>query len=210
MARQVITVTGSATREIESDCGAWSVSLTVRDADLAVAYKRLSQQTARLRQYLQAKGVTEKELVVVQVSTERLNKKDEHGHDTPEVVGFRLTQPVEVSSDDVGKLTRLSREVTELINEGIEVSSGAPQYFYRKLDELKLEMLGRAAENAKQRANNMVKAAGNRIGLMRSAKMGVFQITPVNSTEVSDYGVNDTGSLRKKVTAVVNASFAIE
>jgi hypothetical protein len=36
------------------------------------------------------------------------------------------------------------------------------------------------------------------------------KLTPVNSTEVSDYGVNDTGSLRKKVTAVVNASFAIE
>jgi hypothetical protein len=28
--------------------------------------------------------------------------------------------------------------------------------------------------------------------------------------KVSGYGVNDTGSQRKKVTAVVNASFAIE
>ncbi|MFA5160529.1 MAG: SIMPL domain-containing protein, partial [Candidatus Omnitrophota bacterium] len=43
-----------------------------------------------------------------------------------------------------------------------------------------------------------------------SAKMGVFQITPVNSTEISDWGMNDTTSLDKKVTAVVNASFSIE
>lgn len=210
MTRQVITVTGAATREIMSDCGSWQVNVMVRDADLGQAYQRLTKHTARLRQYLQAKGVTEAELVVLQVNTERLYKKDEHGNDTPELLAYRLNQPVEVSSDDVDKLTRLSRGVTELINEGIEVSSGAPQYFYRKLDELKLEMLARAAENAKQRADNMVKATGNRIGLMRSARMGVFQITPVHSTEVSDYGVNDTGSLRKKVTAVVNASFAIE
>jgi len=210
MTRQVITVTGAATREIESDCGTWSVSLMVRDPDLGQAYQRLSKHTARLRQYLQEKGVTGKEMVVPQVNTERLYKKDEHGNDTPELLAYRLTQPVEVSSDDVNKLTRLSREVTELINEGIEVSSGAPQYFYRGLDALKLEMLAQAAENAKQRAANMVKATGNRIGLMRNAKMGVFQITSVHSTEVSDYGVNDTGSQRKKVTAVVNASFAIE
>jgi hypothetical protein len=210
MTRQVITVTGSASREITSDSAAWQVNVMVRDADLGLAYKQLSQHTARLRQYLLAKGVTDKELVVPQVNTERLYKKDEHGQDTPELLAYRLTQPVEVSSEDVDKLTRLSRGVTELINEEIEVSSGAPQYFYRGLDALKLEMLAQAAENAKQRADNMVKAAGNRIGLMRSAKMGVFQITPVHSTEVSDYGVNDTGSVRKKVTAVVNASFAIE
>jgi len=45
---------------------------------------------------------------------------------------------------------------------------------------------------------------------MRSAKMGVFQITPVNSYEVSWYGRNDTSSLEKKVMSVVSASFAIE
>lgn len=51
---------------------------------------------------------------------------------------------------------------------------------------------------------------GNKIGLMRSAKLGVFQRTPVNSYEVSWYGRNDTSSLEKKVMAVVSASFAIE
>ena len=81
---------------------------------------------------------------------------------------------------------------------------------YRQLDELKLEMLARATENAKQRAQNMAKATGNHIGPIRSAKMGVFQITPINSTEVADYGVNDLSALDKKVTAVVMATFAIE
>ena len=60
------------------------------------------------------------------------------------------------------------------------------------------------------RAGNMAKSTGNKIGFMRSARMGVFQITPVNSTEVSDWGENDTSSLYKKVTAVVTVSFAIE
>jgi hypothetical protein len=45
---------------------------------------------------------------------------------------------------------------------------------------------------------------------MRSAKMGVFQITPATSTDISDYGMNDTTSFDKKVMAVVTVSFAIE
>ena len=85
-----------------------------------------------------------------------------------------------------------------------------PEYFYTKLDELKLEMLAKATENAKQRAENMVKATGNKIGFMRNAKMGVFQITPVTSTDVSDWGINDTTSLDKKVMSVVTASFSIQ
>ena len=70
-------------------------------------------------------------------------------------------------------------------------------------------MLGRATENAKQRATSMASSTGNRIGTIRSAKMGVFQITPPTSTDVSDYGENDTSSLEKKVMAVVSVTFAI-
>ena len=40
--------------------------------------------------------------------------------------------------------------------------------------------------------------------------MGVLQIEPVNSTEVSDYGINDTTSIEKKVVAVVNATFTVK
>ena len=39
--------------------------------------------------------------------------------------------------------------------------------------------------------------------------MGVFQITPAFSTQVTDYGINDTSSRLKDVTAVVSATFAV-
>jgi hypothetical protein len=70
--------------------------------------------------------------------------------------------------------------------------------FYTKLDERKAEMLGKAAENENLRAGNRVKATSNKTGFMRSVKMGVFQISPVNFSEISDRGVNDAGWLEKK------------
>ena len=71
-------------------------------------------------------------------------------------------------------------------------------------------MIGKATQNAKERAASMAKNTGNKIGSLRSANTGVFQITPPDSTDVSDYGINDTSSIEKKITAVVNVTFAVE
>jgi hypothetical protein len=39
---------------------------------------------------------------------------------------------------------------------------------------------------------------------------GFYQVTPRNSTEVSDYGINDTSTREKDVTAVVSVTFGLE
>jgi uncharacterized protein len=208
--REQITVTGSAQKDIKSDYAVWAGSFSRREIDMATAFKKLGEDLVKVKQYFVGQGIVENEIVSRQIETETIYKKNDKGNNTNEIEGYRLKQVVELHSNDVGKIARISCEATGLINEGIEFYSGSPEYFYTKLDELKVEMLAKATENAKLRAENMVKATGNKIGFMRSARMGVFQITPVNSTEISDWGMNDTSSLAKKVTAVVNASFSIE
>jgi len=208
--REQITVTGSAQKDIKSDYIVWKGTFSVREADLKTGYKKLSENLEAVKKYLLSRGAGQDEVVFSQIVTSRIYKKNKEGKDTNEIQWYVLAQMVEVKSKDVDKVDRISRESTELINQNIEFESQMPEYFYAKLDELKIEMLAKATENAKLRAENMVRATGNKIGFMRSARMGVFQITPVNSTEVSDWGVNDTTSLEKRVTAVVTASFAIE
>jgi len=208
--REQITVTGSAQKDIQSDYAVWTGSFARRELDMATAFQKLGEDLVKVKQYLLGQGIEEKEILVQQIETETIYKKNDKGNATNEIEGYRLKQTVELRSNDVGKIAGVSREATSLISDGIEFYSGSPEYFYTKLDELKIEMLAKATENAKLRAENMVKATGNKIGFMRSARMGVFQITPVNSTEISDWGMNDTSSLEKKVTAVVNASFSIE
>jgi len=208
--REQISVTGSATKEIRSDYIVWKGDFSRREIDLKTAYTNLRADLDKVKAYLNSKGVKDDELTICQVATETVYKKNEKGNDTNDIQGYRLSQGVEIRSKDVAKIDKVAREVTELIDQGIEFTSPAPEYFYTQLDELKIEMLAKATENAKQRADSMVKATGNKIGFMRSARMGVFQITPVTSTDVSDWGVNDTTSLDKKVMAIVTVSFAIE
>ncbi len=207
--RQVIAVTGSAEKKIVSDHIVWRGSFSRRDADMTAAYARLKEDLVAVRGYLAEKGIGDDEVRESPISTEILYKKSSKGNDTNEIEAYRLSMAVEVRTSKVDAAEALSRESTGLIQNGIEFISQSPEYFYTKLPELKLEMLSDAAANAKSRAERMAESTGSKVGAMRSAQMGVFQITPVNSTEVSDWGVNDTSSLEKRVTAVVRAEFSV-
>jgi len=207
---EVISVTGSAEKKIVSDYIVWKAEFSRRALELKSAYATLQDDLKKVKEYLTAKGVKDDELVISQVNTKVLYKKNEKGYDTNEIEAYLLSQGIEVKSYDVPKIESVSRQSTELIIQDIQFISQAPEYYYTKLAELKVEMLAKATEDAKQRAISMANSTGNKIGFMRSAKMGVFQITPVTSTDVSWYGENDTSSFEKKVMAVVNASFSIE
>ena len=148
-------------------------------------------------------------MTVSAITTTTLHGKDSNGIETSEITGYSLSQSISVRSDDVEKIAQIAREATELINQGILIESSAPQYYYTKIGDLKIEMLGEAAKDAKTRAEQIANSTGNSIGAVRSAKMGVLQITPADSTEVSDTGMYDTSSIDKDMTAVVNISFAV-
>jgi len=84
-------------------------------------------------------------------------------------------------------------KATELLNEGVEFTSGEPQYY----SDLKIEVLSVAFKDAKVRAEKIAENTGCRLGRLTSFYMGVFQITPLYSTAVSDLGMYDTTSIDK-------------
>ena len=124
---------------------------------------------------------------------------------------YTYEQPIKISSKDVEKIKEIATSYQELTEKGVNISSyEEPQYHYSKLADLKVKLLQQATTDAKNRAKSMLKSNHNRLGKIRSAKMGVFQITPVDSNDVSDSGYNDLSSIEKKVTAVANITFAIK
>ena len=206
---EAITVTGSAKRRITSDLVLWNAGVTTQAPQLAEAYKQLADSIPKIKQYLLSKGIPEDQMTVSSITTTTIKRKDTEGNDTSETTGYSLAQQIEVKSTDVQKIAQIAREATELINQGILIESTPPKYYYTKIGDLKIEMLGEAAKDAKERAERIASSTGNSIGSVKSAKMGVLQITAADSTDVSDYGVYDTTTVDKDMTAVVNVSFAV-
>ena len=205
-----IEVTGSYKEPVVSDLATWSISVGTQGATVQETFLALRPESERVRAWLRAAGVADSALTASTVSTEPMYRVLENGNQTGEIVGYRLSQYFEVRSRDVRAVTALSRRVDELVAAGAPVSAGSPAYLYTRLAEKRTELLARATADARQRADAIARAAGSGIGAVRSARMGVFQITPRNSVDVSDSGIYDTSSLEKDVTAVVRISFAVD
>jgi len=207
---QTITVTGSARKRIKSDLVVWRAGVSYQASQLSEAYKALSDNVPKVKQYLISKGVQENQITISSISSTTLHEKNSDGEETGQITGYSLRQELMVRSNDVDKIDKLAREATELINQGILLESSPPEYLYTKLGDLKIEMLAEAAKDAKVRAQQIASSTGSSIGSVRTARMGVMQITPADSNDVSDSGMNDTSSLEKDITAVVNVGFAVD
>jgi uncharacterized protein len=208
-AGNVIAVTGSARQAIRADYIVWHATVSSQKPDMQEAYHDVKRFSERVRSYLKEKGVPDSSVTFNAVENERIEEWH-NGSRTGKVLAYRLAQRFDVHSRNVDAIAKLSNEASDLINEGIPLESNPPQYLFTKLAEMRVEMMAEATKDAKLRAQKIAESAGTKIGPVRSARMGVFQITPRNSTEISDYGMNDTSSLEKDITAVVSLSFAAE
>ena len=209
-----ITVTGSARRNVSSDLIVWRGSLTVESPTLLAAQALLAQQETSAREFLIRQGVTNAQFhpIAIRRIQLRTGKQAAEGDTETEssTTRFRLSRAIEVRSGDIDTVLGMDSKTSLLINQGIEFTATTPEFIWTKAGEAKIEMLADAARDARARAEQIVSQGGRTISRMRSAKMGVFQVTPLYSTQNTWDGMNDTTSREKTVTAVVNASYALK
>jgi len=206
-----VVVTGSATRRIRSDFVVWRAGVRSQATDMSQAYKKLSADVPTVVAYLKTKGIDEKQIKVSAASISEIHPRDKEGHELPEsTVAYVTEQQIEVSSGDLEKVERASREATELIDRGVYIHSDPPLYIYTKLAELKVQMVAEASRDTRNRAEQMAQQSKSQVKSLLSMRMGVLQINPAHETEVSAEGNNDHSSLEKDVLAVATATYGID
>lgn len=201
----LIKVKGAASKNFQSDLIVWRGDFEKKDENLEKAYNFLKKDRQLIHEYLREKGVLEEEIVfsAVQIKREYDEKYDSNGNRISSTfTGYKLGQGVEVVSKNIDKIENISREITDLIKSGVEFESHAPKYYYTKLYELKHKMLEEASRDARERAEKIVANAGGKMGKLKNADMGIFQITGQNSDEEYTYGGTFNTSDRLKTATV--------
>jgi len=202
----VITVTGSAQKNVVSDLAIWRGSFSVENHDLLEAQRGLKEARLKVEAFLQQRQINPFTVHPIQIQEIRSRDNVQENR----IVAYRLSQTVEIQSDLVAKLSSLGTEAGELVQSGVAFVPNPPEFIFTQIAEAKLELLAEATADAKARAERMAQQGGREIKQLRSARMGVFQITPPHSTETSWEGVNDTTTVDKSVRATVNATFLLE
>ena len=216
-----IRITGSARKRIVSDLIQWSATIEAKAPERTAAYMALKSGTDKAVAFLKAQGLKAEEIQTqsASISEEFETVAEDKVLPGTNVAlrsekrvskGFRATQIVAVSSTNVTLIEKASREITTLLEQGVSVTSRAPNYYYTRLGELKLEMLAGAAKDARSRAENILRSAGNTsAGRLVYADMGIININAANSTETSTEGNNDTTSCDKDIITIVHAEYEV-
>lgn len=208
-----IAVTGLGTKQFVSDLITWSGSFSKNNMDLKSAYDELALDRKVIHDYLISKGVKEKEIVFSSVDIQKQFRSynDSNGNYVQgEFSGYNLTQKVSIESKDVANIENLSRNITEIINRGIEFTSSSPSYFYTKLATVKQEMIASATKDAKERAEKIAENSGSSLGSLKKATMGVIQITAPNSNEDYSYGGTfNTSSKEKEASITIKLEYQV-
>ena len=164
--QETISVTGLSTINFSSDLIVWNGSYSRKSLDLKTAYSELKADEQHLRTYLIAKGLNEKEIVFssIQIDKQFSYRYNQDGQQIgQDFTGYNLTQQVKVESKNIDKVEEISRQVTELIEQGIEFYSSEPSYYYTKLADLKLDLLAKASADARKRAETIATNSGSSI-----------------------------------------------
>jgi hypothetical protein len=205
-----IEVTGKAERNFTADLIVWNGSFSKQKVDMKEAFKQLKADETLVKEYLLKKGIKEEEMVFSSVQIRKVydNFYDEKGRYNSKFTGYELRQEVNISSANIDKIEKISREVSELIDMGVELTSDAPDFFYTKLSDLKLELVEEATQDGRLRAEKIANSAKARLGKLLYANLGIFQITAQNSNE--DYswgGTFNTKSKEKTASITVRLNF---
>lgn len=210
---ETISVTGLAEKDFTSDLIVWSGSFNRYGFELKNAYSLLKQDENSIRTYLNSKGIPDSNMVFSSIDIIKNFQRhyNDKGEETSsEFTGYTLTGKVRIESKDINRVEKLSREITELLEKGIELNSNAPEYYYTRLNELKIDLLSTASKDARTRAETIANNSGGSLGGIKKATMGVFQITGKNANEDYSYGgafnisnKNKTASITLKVDYLV-------
>ena len=210
-----IAATGSASVNFESDLVIWRGSFSVRDYTTKDAYAQIKDNANVVKKYLLDNGVTEDEIIFnsVDIWKNYRDVYDDNGNYIGrEFDGYSLQQTVNVTSSDIDKVERISRDISSLLESGVEFESQSPEYYYTGLDDLKLSLIEQATANSRERINIMAENSGARIGKLRNSSLGVFQITATNSgtSSYSYDGAFDTSSRYKTASITVRLEYDLK
>jgi len=200
-------VTGSVKQQVTSDIAKFSASFSrnIPSDDLKSGYSQMKRDEDIVKQFFSEAGFDENSINISPVYMDA-----PFMYDSDAAKEYILRQYVEIQSGEVQKLTDLAKNVQNLVDEGVIFSINSLQYYISNLPEMRINLLADAVKDAKARAQKIAEGTDKRIGSIKTANMGVVQVLPVNSTEVSDYGTYDTGTIEKEVMITVTVLFTLE
>jgi hypothetical protein len=209
-AARFVTVKGISEREVQADVAIWPLRVVASDNDLSRAHAQIESAMERIRAFLARHEI---DAANAQVSGFSVSDKQANQYGSGDGgARFVINQTLVVRSSDPAKVFAASAKIGELVAAGVVLSSGGdyggggPTFIFTKLSDLKPEMIAEATARAREAAEQFARDSGSRIGGIRRANQGMFEILPRDRAQ----GITEEGQLAKTVRVVSTVDYSLE
>ena len=210
-----ITVKGLAEAPYKANLAQIQMGVSAWGQDYAGALANGKNDFKALQQFVASKGFSVSSQNVTPISVEPYNEDyvDEQGQTRTRQNGYKATQTLSISSQELNKITNMLAQVQNYRISHESVTFEKPQYLLNDLEKIKHDLIAKATDDANKRAEEFAKTGHAKVGVMRSASQRSFNILDAHNpdTDDSDYGgTYDKDGVDKLVRLVVTIDYAIE
>lgn len=204
-ADRTVVMKGLAERDVEADLAIWPLSYTATGNDLTALQTQMDEKGQTIIDFMKKHGLDADEISLQSVNVQDLLAqayRQNNGDNR-----YILTQTYLVRSENIEAVDKASKNLGDLIKQNIVFTSGTqPTYLFTGLNDIKPEMIAEATQSARKGAREFAKHSGQKVGGIKSASQGVFQILPRDKT----YAVSEAQQKQKKVRVVSTIRFYLE
>ena len=188
--------------------------MSVHGASYQEVLDRLNRQRPKLEQFLRSQGFDAAEIQTAapEISPAFLVERDAHGNEIRTPNGYDGKQQLTVASSKLDRIQSAHQNILTLRAGNDAIDFEAPQYLLGNLEAIKHSLIKQATEDARRRADEFASTGGGKVGAMRSASQGSFNIYADSGSSGDDeYGGSyDKTTVGKQVRLVVTIEYAIE
>ncbi len=175
---RVVNVKGLAEMEVAADKVTWPLMYKELGNDLPELYNKIKSTNRAIVDFLKQKGITDEEITV---NAPEINDKQADRYDNaPQLFRYQVTSVITVTSNKVDLVRKLINEQSELLKQGIAITSGDyrynVQYEYTSLNKIKPQMIEESTKNARIAAEKFAKDSESELGSIKRAYQGQFSI----------------------------------
>jgi hypothetical protein len=176
-ADRFVTVKGFAEREVAANLLIWPIVFTVTDNDLASLQRRVEDSAGRVQEFLKPAFPAEEWSTSAPRVTDR-QAQGMTGEGRP-LDRYVAEASVTVRTGRIDAAREAMRRSGELVKQGVALTRSfeqQTQYEYTGLETIKPEMIAQATRDARRAAEQFAQDSGSRVGAIRNAQQGLFQI----------------------------------
>ena len=215
-----ITVKGFSEREVKADLAIWSLRVGVASDDLTEGSRQIESAKLKVIQFLHTNGIDSSEIMQKDLQVHDKRASEYGATNNALTLRYVVTVTIQVRSNNVDNILRVSRMTDELLHAGVVISStnewqgSGPRFIFTKLNNIKPEMLAEATRNANTAGLEFTKESNTTLGKMRKASQGLFSIADRDEMSAGQgeggYYASGTADLFKKVRVVISVDYSIE